>query len=360
MVGKWHMGEPSDEPRPGFDHWVSFRGQGVYVDPTLNVDGDRFQVEGYTTEILTDYAIEWLEAQRGQDRPFYLHLSHKATHAEFVPSPRDAGTYAGVEIPYPETMANTESNYRGKPRWVRAQRYSWHGVDYAYHGDLDFDEFYRRYAETLLGLDRSVDRLLDYLEESGLAESTLVIYMGDNGFVLGEHGLIDKRHAYEESIRIPMLAWAPGWIEAGTETGAMVRNIDIAPTIADLAGVEIPWTVDGRSVLPGLGGRAAGSPGELLYEYYWEYAFPHTPTTFALRGDRFKYIFYHGVWDINELYDLETDPLEQHNLIAIPAYQDTVTSMRDRLFDRLEATNGMRIPVRRGTWQAAERLWPGR
>jgi N-acetylglucosamine-6-sulfatase len=359
LVGKWHMGEHTDDPKPGFDRWVSFRGQGQYVNPMLNVDGERFQVEGYTTEILTDYAIDWLEEQRGQDQPFYLHLSHKATHAEFVPSPRDAGTYDGVDIPYPPTMANTEANYRGKPRWVKAQRYGWHGVAYAYHGDFTFDEFYQRYAETLLGLDRSIDRLLDYLEESGLADNTLVIYMGDNGFVLGEHGLIDKRHAYEESMRIPMLAWAPGWIEPGSETDVMVRNIDIAPTVLDLADAEIPWTVDGRSALPAFQGRPVESPGELLYEYYWEYAFPHTPTTFALRGDRYKFIFYHGVWDTNELYDLEADPMEQHNLVLVPAFQDTVVSMRDRLFERLEATDGMRVPVRRGTWQAAERLWPG-
>ncbi|MEJ2503919.1 MAG: DUF4976 domain-containing protein [Gemmatimonadota bacterium] len=183
--------------------------------------------------------------------------------------------------------------------------------------------------------------------------------MGDNGFVLGEHGLIDKRHAYEESIRIPVLAWAPGWIEPGSTQDAMVRNIDIAPTVAELAGVEIPWTVDGRSVLAALHGEATETGSELLYEYYWEYAFPHTPTTFALRGDRYKYIFYHGVWDINELYDLGTDPLEQHNLIFVPAFQDTANALRDALFDRLEATDGMRIPLRRGTWQAAERLWPG-
>jgi N-acetylglucosamine-6-sulfatase len=361
LVGKWHMGESTAEPRPGFDHWVSFRGQGRYVDPLLNVDGDEVQEEGYTTDILTDYAIEWLEEQRGRDRPFFLHLAHKAVHAEFVPAREDAGAYADVDIPYPETMADTEANYRGKPRWVRAQRYGWHGVDYAYHGDFTFDEFYRRYAETLRGLDRNVGRLLDFLEESGLAESTLVIYLGDNGFVLGEHGLIDKRHAYEESMRIPMLVWAPGWIDAGTATDAMVRNIDLASTITELAGVEIPWTVDGASVLPVLeAGAAPETAGaELLYEYYWEYAFPHTPTTFALRGDRYKYIFYHGVWDINELYDLRTDPLEQHNLISVPAFQDTANAMRDRLFDRLEATDGMRVPVRRGTWQAAERLWPG-
>jgi N-acetylglucosamine-6-sulfatase len=359
MIGKWHMGESNARPRPGFDHWVSFQGQGRYVDPILNVDGDEGPVEGYTTEILTDYAIDWLEEQRGGDRPFFLHLAHKAVHAEFLPAPQDAGTYADVEVPYPPTMADTESNYRGKPRWVRAQRYGWHGVDYAYHGDFTFDEFYRRYAETLLGLDRSVGRLLEYLEESGLAENTLVIYTSDNGFVLGEHGLIDKRHAYEESIRIPMLAWAPGWIEPGSAQDAMVRNIDIAPTIAELAGVEIPWTVDGESRLSALHGEDVETESDMLYEYYWEYAFPHTPTTFALRGDRYKYIYYHGVWDINELYDLRTDPLERHNLISVPAFQDTANALRDRLFDRLEATDGMRIPLRRGTWQAAERLWPG-
>ncbi len=359
FIGKWHMGEHTDDPRPGFDRWVSFPGQGVYVDPTLNVDGDHVQAKGYTTDILTDYAIQWLEQQKGDSHPFYLQLSHKALHAEFVPSPQDSGKYAGVDIPYPPTMANTESNYRDKPHWVEAQRYGWHGVAYPYQGQMDFDEFYRRYAETLLDLDRTIGQVLDYLEKSGLAKNTLVLYMSDNGFLLGEHGLIDKRNAYEESIRIPMIAWAPGWIAPGTSTDAMVRNIDIAPTIAELAGVKIPWTVDGASVLPVLRGEAASAPREMLYEYYWEYAFPHTPTTFALRGDRFKYITYHGVWDLNELYDLENDPLEQHNLIYVPTYQDTVKAMRDRLYDRLEATGGMQIPVRRGDWQANERLKPG-
>ncbi len=359
FIGKWHMGEHTDNPKPGFDRWVSFQGQGVYVNPTLNVDGDRFQVEGYTTEILTDYALDWLKKRRGDSHPFYLQLSHKATHAEFVPSPKDSGTYAGVEIPYPVTMSNTEANYRDKPHWVEAQRYGWHGVAYPYHGAMDFDEFYRRYAETLLGLDRSIGRLLDYLEESGLAENTLVLYIGDNGFMLGEHGLIDKRNAYEESIRVPMLAWAPGWIPAGSATEATVRNIDIAPTIAQMAGIDIPWTVDGESFLPILRGETPADQDELLYEYYWEYAFPHTPTTFALRGDRYKYITYHGVWDISELYDIRNDPLEQHNLILTPPFTDTATAMRDRLFDRLEATDGMYVPVRRGNWQAAERLRPG-
>ena len=361
-VGKWHMGEDaeSDMPRKGFDHWVSFRGQGVYADPLLNVNGERRQMQGYTTDVLTDLALEWIRERSTADRPFFLYLAHKAVHAEFVPAPRHAGRYANVAIPRPPTMANTEANYRGKPDWVRAQRGSWHGVDYMFHGAMEFDEFYRAYTETLLALDESVGRVLDYLEESGLARNTLVVYMSDNGFVLGEHGLIDKRHAYEESIRVPMLAWAPGWIAPGSTVETLVRNIDVMPTLLELAGARAPreHVLDGRSVLPALRGQRLASPGELLYEYYWEYAFPHTPTTFALRGDRWKYIYYHGVWDTSELYDLASDPQERVNLLHVPMLADTVTSMRDRLFDRLEATDGMQVPVRRGNWQAAEREMP--
>jgi N-acetylglucosamine-6-sulfatase len=266
-VGKWHMGEDADDPRPGFDHWVSFRGQGVYVDPELNVDGERRQVTGYTTDVLTDLALGWLDEQRDAERPFLLVLAHKAVHAEFVPATRHAGRYREVTIPYPVTMPKTESNLRGQPRWVRAQRGSWHGVDFAYHGQFDFDTFYRRYAETVLALDESVGRVLGWVEEAGLAERTLILYLSDNGFSLGEHGLIDKRHAYEESIRIPMIAWAPGLVPAGVTVADIVRNIDLAPTLLALAGVAPAAAVDGRSVLPALRGEPMESPGELLYEY---------------------------------------------------------------------------------------------
>jgi arylsulfatase A-like enzyme len=360
FIGKWHMGEADDEPQPGFDRWVSFRGQGAYTNPLLNIDGDQVPHEGYTTDILTDYALDWLR-QRDGAQPFFLELSHKAVHAEFEPAPRHAGTYADITIPYPATMPLTESNYAGKPHWVRAQRGSWHGVDFMFHGDLGpgmsgFDNFYRRYTETLLALDESVGRVLDYLEESGLAENTLVLYLGDNGFLLGEHGLIDKRNAYEESIRVPMLAWAPGYVAPGSRVEGLVRNLDIAPTFLELMDVEAGAPMDGQSFLGLLTGEAAGEGRDFIYEYYWEYAFPHTPTTFALRGDKYKFIYYHGVWDTEELYDLENDPEERVNLIAMPGLRDVANDMRRQLFDRLEAEDALRVPMRRGTWKAGERL----
>lgn len=358
FIGKWHMGNVSDMPQPGFDYWVSFSGQGVYFDPLLNVNGKREQVKGYTTDLLTDHAITWLEQQRKKepDQPFFLYLSHKAVHAEFEAAPRDKGRYAGKPIPYPATMAKTAANDRGKPDWVRAQRNSWHGVDYLYQGAFEFDDFYRAYAETLLGLDEGIGRVLDWLEKTGLDETTLVMYMGDNGFQLGEHGLIDKRTAYEASIRVPMLAYAPGLIEPGSVITPMVRNIDIAPTVLELAHAHSTIKMDGRSFLRLLRGEPAHWPLEMLYEYFWESPFPHTPTTFALRDQRYKYIFYYGLWDTAELYDLETDPQERHNLIDVPAEQERAKEMKARMWDLREQTGGMTIPLKRpGDWQANER-----
>jgi N-acetylglucosamine-6-sulfatase len=356
FIGKWHMGERDDSPLPGWDRWVSFQGQGDYYNPLLNIDGTRIQHQGYTTDLLTDYAVEWLKENADEDKPFLMYLSHKAVHAEFHPAERHVGKYADVEISYPATMANTERNYSTKPKWVRAQRYSWHGVDYMYHGDMDFDEFYRRYVETLMALDESVGRVLDYLVESGLAENTLVIYMGDNGFMLGEHGLIDKRTAYEESIRVPMLAWAPGRIAPGKKIDALIRNIDIAPTVLELTHTTASIAMDGESFADILTGKSTGIERDFLYEYYWEPAFPHTPTTFALRSDRYKYIWYHGVWDRDELYDLQEDPQERYNLSEVPHYKALRNKMRNRLFEEMEARNAMFIPLRRAGWQADEKL----
>ncbi len=252
-------------------------------------------------------------------------------------------------------MANTEDNYQTQPHWVRERRYSIHGVDHWETGQYDndpvpsFDELYRSYCETVHGLDENIGRLLRYLDETGLSKSTLVIYMSDNGFALGEHGFYDKRDAFEESIRVPMVAYAPGLIAPGTKITQMVQNIDIAPTLLNVAEVQPPKAakMDGRSFLPLLRGQASPWRDHILYEYYWEWNFPATPTVFAIRTERYKYIFYHGLWDYDGFYDLETDPHERHNLINVPVFAQQIEAMKQQLFDELEAGGGLGIPVQR-------------
>jgi len=356
FFGKWHMGHYADDPRPGFDKWVSFKGQGVYYDPLLNVDGERVKREGHISDILTEYTVDWLKEQRDTSKPFFLYLSHKAVHAMFEPAKRHYKRYENEPLEYPASMADSEENYQGKPLWVKEQRYSWHGVDYMYHGQMDFDTFYRRYCETLLSVDDSIGTVLDTLEELNLAENTLVMYMGDNGFSFGEHGLIDKRQMYESSQRVPFLAQCPGMINPGTVVERLVQNIDIAPTVLELAGIEKPERMDGLSLVKLLKGESVEWRDRVYYEYYWERNFPQTPTTHGVRTEKWKYIHYHGIWDTDELYDLENDPDEMNNLIDEPQYKELVAQFNKEVFDWLEATDGMQIPLRRDQgFRGAER-----
>lgn len=343
FVGKWHMGHDADDPRPGFDYWLSYRGQGVYFDPVFNINGERVERKGYTADIVTDYALDWMSRQTG---PYFLLLSHKSVHAMFEPAPRHLGRYADEPLEYPRSMDPALATDPGRPSWVTRQRNSWHGVDFMYHGALKFDDFYRRYCETLLGLDESIGRVLDAVEARDGGRDTVVIYMGDNGFSFGEHGLIDKRHMYEESMRIPMLAWAPGYIRSGSVIEKMAQNIDLAPTVLELAGVTPPAGLDGASLVPLMEGREVRWRQEVLYEYYWEWNFPQTPTVLGLRTDRYKYIHYHGVWDTDELFDLVADPEEMRNLIREPGHRERVAAMRARLFELLGETDGRQIPLR--------------
>ncbi|QDT16970.1 sulfatase family protein [Alienimonas californiensis] len=376
FVGKWHMGD-TDAPQPGFDHWISFRGQGTYFpdgrgtsrkvpqnsDGMLNVNGTQAPQRGYITDELTDLALDWLGKRQGE-RPWLMYLSHKAVHSDFVPADRHRGTYADAPWSPPPSFHPTDAPTGARPRWLRDQRNSRHGVGFAYNlpqsgenaaggnvadeNAFDLAAYHRRYCEAILALDETTGRLTDWLEESGQAENTIVVYLGDNGFQFGEQGLIDKRTAYAASVRIPLLVRWPAAIPAGSTVEQTVASIDLAPTLLDACGV--PWPedtpCDGRSFLPLLKGEAAEWREAVLYEYLWEWNYPHTPTTHAVIGERWKYVRYHGVWDTDELFDRHADPHETVNLIADPAHQETVTRLRAELFALLAETGGETLPLK--------------
>jgi arylsulfatase A-like enzyme len=209
-------------------------------------------------------------------------------------------------------------------------------------------EYKRQYYRAIAAVDDSIGRIMKYLEDNNLSENTSVFLMGDNGFLFGEHGLIDKRNAYEESIRVPLLLWSSSMVAAGQSIDKMALGIDIGPTILDIAGAPSPEQFEGDSLLPiieseirSVSGKSADQwRDSFLYEYYWEFNYPHTPTTFALRSDRYKLIQYHGVWDTEELYDIQKDPKEMNNLIEDPALLRTKVEMREKLFELLADKQG--------------------
>lgn len=360
FFGKWHMGNSTDAPRAGFNKWVSFKGQGTYF-PTdaltpaqkakgevqmLNVDGKEVPRTGYITDELTDYALTWLNQERDPSKPFFLYLSHKAVHSDPLPSAKYADQYKDLYIKLPASMANTEANNRGEPMWVRNQRNSWHGVDFPYHSDQDLRDYVRQYYRTLSPVDDSLGRILAYLREANLDRNTLIVFYSDNGFLFGDHGLIDKRNAYEPSVRVPLVMYAPGLLPEGVTNTTRVRNLDMAPTFLAAADVARPSQFEGRSFLDTASGAvtpAAWNAPDFIYSYYWEWTFPHTPTTFAIESGTTKYIQYHGVWDIEELYDLSKDPDELNNLIDDPKWLGVKVDLRNRLFAGLANENGQHV-----------------
>lgn len=352
FFGKWHMGTSAD-PQRGFHRWVSFRGQGEYLPAgagpnaprhQLNVDGRAVVRQGYITDELTDYAVAWMR-EVPRDQPLFLYLSHKAAHGICVPAERHRGRYEKHPLPQPASRRTHEH----APMWVRNQRNSWHGIDFPYHNadPLVWESEYRRYAECLLSVDDSVGRIMEELRARGQLDETLIIYTGDNGFGFGDHGLIDKRVAYEWSMRVPLLVRCPAAIRGGQTLQAILANIDFAPTILEAAGVAAPAGCDGRSFWPLLRGEAVPWRTELVYEYFWERQYPQTPTLHALRGERYKFIRSQGVWDIDELYDLQEDPGETRNLVFSPAHATTLTEMDRRLTQMLEGTGGLNLPLQR-------------
>lgn len=332
FVGKWHMGK-GNYPRQGFNHWFSFDGQGVYENPTINSDGDVKQVSGFMTDILSDEAMDWLKKDRTS--PFCLYLSHKAVHQPFAAAPRHEHMYDGEKSPHPPSVFD---NLEGKPEWLTSTRTAI-PLEKA-ENTPKLDEAVRKQLRCLASVDEGVGRILNYLASTGKLENTVIAFAGDNGFYHGEHGLGDKRSAYEESMRIPFIVSYPKMIKPGTKISDMALNIDVAPTMLELAGVKAPEGVQGKSMVPLLKGDNKGWRKSFVYEYVREKAFPGTPSTLGVRTDSWKYIRYPAINDIDELYDLKNDRYEMKNLAADPKHAATMEEMKKELDRLLIETNG--------------------
>ena len=323
-TGKWHMGN-DDSPRPGFDRWISFRGQGRYVDPEFNIDGKRETVPGYMTDLLSSRAAEFI---RGEHRaPWCLYLAHKAVHGPFTPAARHAQLYSDVPIP---RAPSTQDTLDGKP--------ALRGEGGGRRPAAPNDELVRNQLRCLASIDDGVGEILKALEETRQLDNTVVVFTSDNGYLWGEHGLGDKRAAYEESIRIPMLVRYPALVRAGSEPAAMALNIDIAPTFLDLAGVRRPAAMHGQSLVPVLRGARSRFRASFLAEYFEERQFPRIPTWQAVRTERWKYITYPDRAGADELYDLSADRYELKNLAGDAAAARELSSMRRELAALLRRT----------------------
>jgi len=346
FVGKWHM-KPAANPRPGFDYWLSFRGQGEYVNPKLNENGRDFQQEGYMTDLLTGYATRWLE--RPRHKPFCLLLWHKAVHGPFTPAPRHAEAFPEATLPKPP---NFDDAFEDKPKWLRRiKTYGGRRDDVLKSEDKEIPDalppaewhggqkHQLDYLRALLAVDESIGAVLATLEKQGTLDDTVVVFSSDNGYFLGEHRSGDKRLMYEESIRIPLIVRCPALAAPGARLEPMALNIDVAPTILDLAGARPPRTIQGRSLVPLLGNARAPWRDSFLYAYYQENWLPGIPTMLGVRSQRFKYIHYPNLPDdVDELYDLERDPHELRNLVADPAHAPTLDRMQAELKRLLDET----------------------
>lgn len=325
--GKWHMGGQTGQ-RPGFDFSASFVGQGVYIDCPIEVNGVKTPSKGWVDDVTTDYALQFIKENK--DKPFSVVLGLKAVHGPRTPPESHKNDYAGETVKAPENAAARPPYVAGEGKPVASAK-------------TGGSENLLNYFRTLNGADDNVGKVLKTLDELGLAEDTVVVFASDNGYYLGEHGLGDKRSAYDESLRIALLLRYPRLAKAGSLVDQMALNIDLAPTLLDLAGVKIPESMQGRSWKPLLEGKAEDWRKAFFYEYFFEQGFPGTPTTLAVRTEDAKLIKYPGHEEWTELFDLKADPLEMKNLAGDPAAKDLLTRMQAE-FDRQAKAVAFRMP----------------
>jgi arylsulfatase A-like enzyme len=378
LVGKWHL---NSDPT-GFDHWEILPGQGSYYNPQFIGQNGRRQIEGYCTTITKDLALDWLK-KRDADKPFLLMCQHKAPHRTWAPELKHLRKYDDVEIPEPatlfdawgnrsETLAGnamsidkhfyyhydlkvhlpvpfaTQREQRLKDgeyrRMTPAQKMIW---DAAYlprntaflanpptGKDLvrwKYQRYIKNYLRCIDSVDENVGRVLDYLDENGLTENTIVIYSSDQGFYLGEHGWYDKRWMFEESLKMPFLVRWPGHVEPGTRSEKLIQNIDYAPTFLEVAGAEIPSEVQGASLVPLLENPTTAEWRKSIYYHYYEHGGEHqVPRHEGVRNDRYKLINFYSN-DGFDLYDLKEDPTEMVDVSEVTSYSDILASMKEDL-----------------------------
>ncbi len=345
VIGKWHLGHGGVSDPTGFDYWEVLPGQGLYHNPEFIRKGETSVREGYVTDLITDYSLEWLQ-QRDEERPFCLLCHHKAPHRRWEPDDKHADMYEDVNIPEPATFHDDYSN-RGAAATAAEMR-----VD----RDLDekdlkvappegltggelkswkYQRYIKDYLRCVAAVDDGVGRMLDYLDDNGLTENTIVIYTSDQGFFLGDHNWYDKRFMYEESLRMPLLVRYPGEVAAGSTNADIVLNVDFAPTFLECAEAEIPERVQGASICPLLAGETPSDWRDTMYYRYFMHQGGHNVYAhYGVRTRRHKLIYYYKAepgpqeW---ELFDLEEDPHELMNVYGEARYAETVRVLQARL-----------------------------
>lgn len=370
VIGKWHL---ESDPQ-GFNYWDILIGQGPYYNPPMIRNGQRLQHTGYTTEIITDLALEWLKSGRDQTKPFMLMCQHKAPHREWQPGPNYLTMYDDQTIPEPETLFD---DYSGRGTAAKAQDMTiektmtpldlkftpppgltpeqLHAWKTAYEPKNEemrkanlqgkdlvrwkYQRYIKDYLRCVAAVDDNIGRMLKYLDDTGLAKNTIVIYSSDQGFYLGEHGWFDKRWMYEESLRTPLLVRWPGVVQPGSTHEAIVSNLDYAETFLDVAGVKVPPDMQGRSLRPLLAGQTPADWRKSFYYHYYEMPGPHSVAKhYGVTDGRYKLInFYElGEW---ELYDLKTDPHEVRSVYGQASHADVqkqITAELQRLRQELK------------------------
>jgi arylsulfatase A-like enzyme len=367
VLGKLHLGA---KPSKGFDYIDILPGQGSYYNPVFINEQGQYKLEGYTTEIITEKAIQWMDSIKSDAQPFMLFLGHKSPHRPWQPGPNEIGMYEGVTIPEPESLFDTYTGNRtvaamnfmsiseamkleqdlkitSGPQggFTSKQQKTWDSI----YGPINekfnkenptgkdltrfkYQRYMKDYLASVAGVDKGVGQVLDYLNASGLEENTIVIYTSDQGFYLGEHGWFDKRWMYKESLRTPLLVSWPGKIKAGTRTDRLVSNLDFAETFLDIAQTEIPEDMQGKSIVPILKGKTPENWREAHYYHYYEHPSEHDVRRhYGITTDRYKLIHFYYDLDQWEFYDLEKDPNEMQNRYGDTAYAEVQRELHNRL-----------------------------